>query len=63
MGKRGPAPAPTALKLVKGTHPSRVNRKEPKPAEREVKPPSWLEGVALEVWRYYAPDLVPRRAC
>ena len=32
MGRRGPAPTPTKLKLLRGeTRPSRINRAEPKP--------------------------------
>jgi P27 family predicted phage terminase small subunit len=59
MGRRGPAPAPTALKLVKGTRKDRVNTAEPKPAEvaGKVIPPEWLTADALELWTQYAPDL------
>lgn len=60
MGKRGPAPTPTALKLVKGVHkhnPDRVNRAEPEPEPGEVRPPGWLSPGGLELWEQYAPDL------
>lgn len=57
MGKRGPAPAPTALKLVKGTQKCRVNQDEPEPAPGEVAPPGWLSPEACELWEHYAPDL------
>lgn len=57
MGKRGPAPQPTALKLLAGVKPSRVNSGEPLPASGDVEPPSWLPSDALAVWRRLAPDL------
>lgn len=59
MGRRGPAPAPTALKLVKGTRKDRVNTDEPQPAEAtgKVIPPAWLTPDALSLWTQYAPDL------
>ena len=57
MGKRGPAPAPTALKLVKGTRKDRVNRSEPAPGVEEVAPPAWLSDEARQLWDQLAPDL------
>lgn len=57
MGKRGPAPEPTALKLVKGVKPSRINREEPIPAVGPVDPPERLSAGALGVWRRHAADL------
>jgi len=33
MGKRGPRPAPTGLRLVKGERASRLNTDEPQPKE------------------------------
>lgn len=59
MGKRGPAPAPTALKLVRGVqkhNPDRVNTDEPEPGG-EVKAPAWLSAAAKRIWAQYAPDL------
>lgn len=42
MGKRGPAPEPTALKLLKGvTDPRRVNTDEPTPPEVKPTVPEW----------------------
>lgn len=61
MGKRGPAPAPTALKVVRGTRESRVNREEPKPDLGEMGAPAWLPGRAREVWDRLAPDLVRKK--
>lgn len=57
MGKRGPHPAPTALKVVRGTREDRVNTGEPVPDRAVVEPPGWLAGVALTIWEHYAPDL------
>ncbi|MBC9001276.1 phage terminase small subunit P27 family [Micromonospora aurantiaca (nom. illeg.)] len=60
MGSRGPKPAPTALKLVRGTRADRVNTDEPvpSPAAREIEPPAWLGDEAVEIWEEYAPDLI-----
>lgn len=58
MGARGKAPAPTALKLVRGDRSSRVNRSEPKPPEREVICPTWLTPDAKRIWRENADELV-----
>lgn len=52
MGKRGPAPAPTAVKLLRGeTRPSRVNYGEPKPGTRPPRVPASLSPEARKVWR------------
>jgi P27 family predicted phage terminase small subunit len=58
MGKRGPHPAPTALKLVRGTRADRVNDAEPVPSTTSVEPPAWLGDDALAIWDEYAPDLI-----
>lgn len=51
MGRRGPAPAPTSLKLLRGeTRPSRVNYSEPQPAATTPKPPANLGLEARTVW-------------
>lgn len=51
MGKRGPAPAPTSLKIVKGEKPSRINRNEPRPDPSETPEcPEWLSEEATGVW-------------
>lgn len=64
MGKRGPAPAPTNLRLLHGEdkkNPGRVNRNEPKPADAVIKPPTWLSREARKVWRHLAPDLIAKK--
>ena len=60
MGKRGPAPAPRAMKLVKGERSDRLNDAEPVPQAGPVSPPGWLSTEALRVWDEYAPQLEAR---
>lgn len=51
VGKRGPAPQPTALKLLKGeTRASRLNTDAPKPIKVNPIPPTDLGPRAREVW-------------
>lgn len=52
MGKRGPAPAPTALKLVKGERKDRINHREPKAPAGLPEPPAELTPEASEIWDY-----------
>lgn len=57
MGSRGPAPKPTALRLLHGDRADRVNNDEPVPGRGDVAPPRWLSDKAVAVWDEYAPDL------
>jgi P27 family predicted phage terminase small subunit len=60
MGKRGPKPEPTALKLFKGNPGKRpLNENEPKPvsAVNSPAPPTWLGEVGQAKWRELAPQL------
>ena len=52
MGARGPKPAPTVLKLLRGeTRPSRVNHAEPTlPPPSTLSPPPTLKGAGLREW-------------
>lgn len=51
MGRRGPAPAPTRLKLLRGeTRPSRVNYREPRPAPGLPDAPADLTPDARAAW-------------
>jgi P27 family predicted phage terminase small subunit len=54
MGKRGPAPEPTVISMLKG-NPSKkqFNGGEPvfEPVSGDCPPPAVLEGKAAEVWR------------
>ena len=61
MGKRGPAPKPTALRILHGDHPERVNRREPKPAEAKIEPTQPLAPYAQQAWDRTAPDLIAKR--
>ena len=61
MGKRGPQPAPTAMKLVKGERKDRLNVSEPIPDLEEIVAPDWLSEDALVVWDEYAPRLERRK--
>ena len=57
----GPQPAPTALKILKGTRPARINQKEPKPKSHSgTMPPGWgshMSDGAKRFWQRYAPIL------
>lgn len=58
MGKRGPAPKPTALKLMSGTYrPDRAPRNEAKPEAAAPSCPSWLSQEAKREWRRVVKDL------
>lgn len=51
MGRRGPAPQPTALKVLKGEkRPERLNPDAPKPIGKLPSPPADLGARAREVW-------------
>ena len=52
MGRRGPAPTPTGVKLRQGeTRPSRINRLEPLPRRAAPQMPRGMEPEAQKVWR------------
>ncbi len=61
MGRRGPRPKPTNLRVIEGNLGGKnpVNKNEPQPAIALVcpPPPSWLEKLAQEIWREVAPQL------
>lgn len=63
MGQRGPAPKPTALRVLQG-NPSRrpLNAKEPQPEVlAEAAPPTFLKGRARLAWVELSPLLVKLR--
>ena len=60
MGKRGPAPRPTPLKVLHGVRASRINYAEPIPAMDVVEAPEGLSEAARALWDRLAPDLVRR---
>ncbi len=59
MGRRGPRPQPTALRVLRGNPGKRpLNADEPKPASiASIAPPVWLDPTAAEAWRELAPRL------
>ena len=58
---KGPTAAPTALKILKGVRPARINREEPKPASHSGKlPAGWAAQMTRDAkafWVQYAPML------
>ncbi|MEU3600893.1 phage terminase small subunit P27 family [Streptomyces sp. NPDC006798] len=60
MGKRGPAPKPTALRVLHGDRKDRINTAEPQPDDGDVVPPEWLGEAALKVWHALADDLISK---
>jgi P27 family predicted phage terminase small subunit len=59
MGRRGPPPQPTALKLAQGMRRDRVNGREPRPEPLPgpPEPPEHLDDIGREVWERIAPAL------
>lgn len=58
MGRRGPAPEPTALKRLKGNPGKRaLNDSEPRPAATLPRCPSHLQGEARAEWKRVAKAL------
>ncbi|MFZ6003786.1 MAG: phage terminase small subunit P27 family [Actinomycetota bacterium] len=55
VGKRGPAPTPTRLRMLRGL---RVDTDEPIPSEAPIEAPSYIDDEAREVWDRVVPDLV-----
>ena len=55
---KGPTPAPTALKILKGVRPARINENEPKPKSVSgALPTGWgaeMSDGAKRFWRKYA---------
>ena len=60
MGKRGPAPTPTTLKVLRGNPGKRkIEPNEPKPRPIAPKPPVWLPKEAKKIWKEHVPKLEP----
>jgi P27 family predicted phage terminase small subunit len=59
MGRRGPRPRPTHLKLLMGNPGKRPINPEPEPAFAAVipDPPEFLKGYAADEWRRIAEEL------
>lgn len=58
MGARGAKPKPTALKVLHGDRPDRINDAEPIPPEQEVAAPEDLSDDARAAWDRLAPGLI-----
>lgn len=58
MGRRGPAPKPTNLKLIQGNPGKRaINKDEPRPTPIAPRCPTWLDPEAKREWKRVAPEL------
>lgn len=62
MGRRGPAPKPTRLRVLEGSNGRNVGHRplpvrEPQPAMRMPACPDWLPEEAKQTWREEAPRL------
>lgn len=57
MGKRGPAPKPTALKLIDGTKESRINRDEPIPIDEAPECPADAAADVRVIWDFVVEQL------
>ena len=58
MGKRGPSPKPTHLKLLEGNPGKRpLNMHEPKPKPTTPSMPTWLNPLAKKEWRRISKEL------
>lgn len=58
MGRRGPAPKPTALKLLQGNPGKRaINKNEPQPKDAIPRCPAWLDEEAKVAWKRIVPQL------
>ncbi len=58
MGRRGPPPKPTALKLLQGNPGKRaINAREPKPRGAIARCPDWLDEEGKACWKRLIPEL------
>jgi P27 family predicted phage terminase small subunit len=58
LGRRGPAPTPTNLRVLKGEKRYRINRDEPRPRDEVPDRPAWLSKGAAAEWDRVMPDLI-----
>ena len=61
VGRRGPAGAPTNVRILRGDRKDRINAHEPVPATMVVEAPAWLSEDARAVWDRLAGDLERKR--
>lgn len=57
MSPRGPAPQPTALRLLTGSHMERANPDEPIPVEAEAECPPGTSELVRDVWDFTVREL------
>jgi len=58
MGRRGPAPKPTAQKIAEGNRGKRpLNTREPQPRTDAPRCPNWLDKIAKAAWAQLVPQL------
>lgn len=58
MGRRGPAPQPTVLRVLRGNPGKRpLNTEEPKPRSLPPTRPAWLTGAGRQKWEELVPEL------
>lgn len=58
MGRRGPPPTPTKLKILRGNPGHvKINTREPQPTEGVPSMPGWLPREAKAEWRRIVPEL------
>lgn len=61
MGKRGPAPKPTQLRLLHGDRKDRINADEPQPSEGLPECPPGASDEVRDVWDYILSELAVMR--
>lgn len=58
MGRRGPPPQPTKLRVLHGNPGKRpLNKQEPQPKRGRPSCPRWLTGEARKEWKRVVPEL------
>ena len=57
MGRRGPAPKPTKLRILHGDEPHTINQNEPQPAPGLPDRPAELDDASGAVWDYVVAEL------
>ena len=58
MGRRGPPPKPTRIRLLQGNPGKRpINKREPKPPDGSPRCPAWLSPEAKRAWARMVPKL------
>ena len=57
MGKRGPAPTPSAILQLRGSWRADANKADPKPKAGRPTCPAWLDKYAKAAWKQLVPQL------